>query len=234
MKNLIFITLTTLVLSANLYSQRFFVGGEASYLMPLGTLGDRYNPGNGFSLIAGEVTKEAWNWSGRFEYFRFGESNPDHMKVKRRLTVAGAQKDYDIALKSLTMEMNVYGLSANLNYDFVDLGFVRGQASLGFGVYRWENLRSEVKDTLSADTSGTGAQVFVEYLQVPENKQFDWSGGFYAGLKIDVPVYDPVSINFSGHYKGVIGELWPALALNQENVSVFQMLELKLGIKVKL
>lgn len=213
---------------------KYFIGAEASYIIPLGTLADRYAPGYGLSVTAGEVTNSSWNWSGRFEYIRFSKENEEQLNVRRRYTIGGVQKDIGIPLKSLVMDLKAFGLTANLTYDFLDFSFVKAQASVGFGIYRWENLRGTVKDSLFADTSGTGVHSFVEYLSVPENKQMDWSGGFYAGLKFDIPVYEPAGIIISSQYKGIIGELWPALALDLENVSVFQLLDTKVTVYIKL
>lgn len=232
----IFITLILIAVTTQIqYAQeKYFVGAEASYIIPLGTLSDRYDPGYGISIVAGERTNSDWNWSGRFEYIRFSEENQEKMNVRRRYTVAGEQKDFGIPVKSLVMDLKAYGLTANLTYDFLDFDFLKAQASVGFGVYRWENLRGTVKDSLFADTTGSGVPAFVEYLDVPENKQMDWSGGFYTGLKFEIPIVDPVALTVSSHYKGIIGELWPALALDKENVSVFQMLDTKVSIHIKL
>ena len=106
-----------------------------------------------------------------------------------------------------------------------------GNVNLGFGVFKWSSLREAFDDTLFVKDD-SGNDVYADYIKVPELTQGEWSGGLNAGINVGMKIFDPVWFTVGTNFKAVIGELWSALALDLENVSTFQMLEIKAGIKI--
>ncbi len=68
-------------------------------------------------------------------------------------------------------------------------------------------------------------------LKVPALKQLDWSGGFNLGLQLSSRIIEPIWLELTTNYKAIIGELWATLDLDLDNISVFQMYEVKLSLK---
>ena len=132
------------------------------------------------------------------------------------------------------MMLELIGGSADVRFRLVDAGFLKADLGLGFGMFRWRALRGAFQDSLYADTTGTGSRDLIAVVNVPALSQQDWSGGLSAGLDVDMPVVDAVSVWLSARFKLIAGELWPSLDLDLENVSTLQMMDLKLGVRVDL
>lgn len=231
MKKLLYIFTLIIVFGTvqEIFSQNehYITGANGAMYIPLGTLADRYNSSVGGSVYFGKEVSEDWSWVGKFEYFKFDKLNGDKLFVSKYVKVKGAEFLLP-PLNNLAMNFETFGLSANAGYKVYSNDFLRADLELGFGVYRWYNKRGEFN--ASIDTSGTGK---LYNLNVPENNEEDWSAGLNGGIGVDVKIYNPISFYASAHYKIIIGELWPALALDLENVSSFQMFEIKVGVRAK-
>lgn len=212
----------------------YIFGANGSYYIPFGSLAERFKPTAGGSFYFGKETSESWAWTGRAEYFKFDKGNTDELFITRKLTVNGVEGDYKMPLPALTVSMEVAGVSAQAEFDIVETNFLNLKGTFAFGLYRWFYQRSAYYDSLFVDTSGTGGMMLGEILDVPASSQTDWSGGFDFGLDVNVNVYGPVWINLGGRYKAVIGEVWPALDLDLENISTFQMFDVRGGIRIKI
>jgi len=117
----------------------------------------------------------------------------------------------------LDLDLRIYGGGVQTYYALLPGGgaiqpFVTG----GIGLYRWFALR--------------GSYQLAEGF-VPERRQSDWSWGMNAGLGVTVRILSALSFSLNIRYQLIIGELWPALALQLENVSGMQMLENQLMLR---
>ncbi|MGE5363291.1 MAG: hypothetical protein ACM3SM_04110 [Bacteroidota bacterium] len=216
---------------------KFVAGAGASMLFPIGTLHDRYNPAAGGSFYFGKQVSENWTWVGKAEYYKFTELNKDKLSIKRIVdyTRNGTEysKDFVIPLDKIDMELEVAGASVNAKANLYDADIFRSNLDMGFGMYRWKNYIAPYKDTMYVTVPGMENRLVAEVLNVPGNTQVDWSGGLNLGLEAEVRLFEPVWFSAGASYKVVIGELWPLLSLDLENVSAFQMFEIKAGIKAE-
>ena len=229
-----FILLPFLIfISVNLLAQDkiYFAGSSGSYFIPVGSLSYRFKPDGGFSLFAGYKSSESWEWFGKFEYLSFMKENRDKLKLKRNVNLGGSEEILEFDLPKLETDLKIYGLSANANAKILNFDFFRSDLTFGFGIYRWESGRSGYFDTLRVERSGVTYDAVI--LKVPPLKQLDWSGGFNVGINLSTKIISPIWFEVNANYKAVIGELWTTLDLDLENVSVFQMYEIRAGLKAR-
>jgi hypothetical protein len=209
------------------------VTAYGSWNAPIGALSERFLSAPGavlqFALKQGNP-----QWGGSLEYLEFTRENTEKLSLTRSVTdtASGTDQTYALPLPLLGMSLKAWGVTANASVGIWTDEFIETRVSVGFGIYYWKSFRSEYYDTLKVQ-SASGPLV-AEVLAVPENRQEDWSGGFSLGVDLSVRVVHPVSIVAGGRYRAIIGELWPALALDLENVSTFQMVELRAGLSVDL
>jgi len=222
-----------ILFSMNLFAQDkiYFAGLSGSYFIPVGSLSYRFKPDGGFSLFAGYKSSESWEWFGKFEYLSFMKENRDKLKLKRNVNLGGSEEILEFDLPKLETDLKIYGLSANANAKILDFDFFKSDLTFGFGIYRWESGRSGYFDTLRVERSGVTYDAVI--LKVPPLKQLDWSGGFNVGINLSTKIIDPIWFEVNANYKAVIGELWATLDLDLENVSVFQMYEIRAGLKAR-
>jgi len=234
MKFSFIILILSLFISAEFISaQNFFAGAEGSYLIPVSGLADRFMPAPGYAVFFGKEVSPQWKWSGKLEYLDFDKINKDNYSIKRKYLVNSVEKDITLNLPDTTWELSIIGLSANADYNLMKTDFLNINIGFGFGVYRWESTIGSYNDSLYY-TDETRNQALVEVLKIPAEKQLDWSGGFSAGVNIDVHLYGPLWFNAGANYKNIVGELWAILSLDMENISTFQMFQTKAGLFIKL
>jgi long-subunit fatty acid transport protein len=143
------------------------------------------------------------------------------------------ERDIQLSLQDTTRELTSVGLSANADYNIMKSDYLNISLGFGFGLYRWESSLGSYHDSLYyRDESGT--EMLVEILKIPSVKQVDWSGGFNAGVNVDLHVFGPLWLNLGANYKNIVGEMWAVLSLDMENVSTFQMFQTKAGLFVRL
>lgn len=212
---------------------KFIAGISGSLIIPSGSLSQRFEPALGGAIYFGKEVSSQWTWTGNIEYFKLDKENRDKLFIKRKIEVGGEEKEFNAALPNLELELEAAGISANAEYKFLSLSLLDARFSFGFGVYRWYNFRSAYRDSVFSDTTGNGDLKLLEVLNVVSDSQVDWSGGFNAGLDLNFLLLDPFIINLSGRYKAILGELFPALSLDLENVSTFQMFEIKAGFRFR-
>jgi len=222
-----------ILFSMNLFAQDkiYFAGLSGSYFIPVGSLSYRFKPDGGFSLFAGYKSSESWEWFGKFEYLSFMKENRDKLKLKRNVNLGGSEEILEFDLPKLETDLKIYGLSANANAKILDFDFFKSDLTFGFGIYRWESGRSGYFDTLRVERSGVTYDAVI--LKVPPLKQLDWSGGFNVGINLSTKIIDPIWFEVNANYKAIIGELWATLDLDLENVSVFQMYEIRAGLQAR-
>ncbi|MBU2446722.1 MAG: hypothetical protein KJ666_14290 [Bacteroidetes bacterium] len=213
-------------------SNSFVIGANGSMFTPIGSLTNRFLSTYGGSVYFGQNVSQNWIWTAKLEYLNFNKENSDKLFITRKITVQDKEQTFKLPLPKLTMDLKIYGLSAQAQYNLFNYSFLSTDLSFGFGIYRWESSRSSYYDTLRADTSG--GLIDIAILKVPEIKQQNWSGGLSLGLDVDVKIIDPIWINFGAHYKAIIGELWATLSLDLENISTFQMFDVHIGLKARL
>jgi hypothetical protein len=229
------LTIIVILFSFKTNAQNDFVfGANGSYFIPFGSLAERLEPTIGGSFYFGMETSENWTWIGRVEYFKFDKENKEKLFLKRKLTVNGIESDYEIPLPDLKISLEIAGISAAAEYKVIETNFMNVKATFGFGLYKWFSKRSAYYDSLYIDTTGAGDFKLAEILNVPANSQTEWSGGFDLGFDVNVNVYGPIWITTGARYKTVVGEIWPALDLDLENISTFQMFDIRAGVRVKL
>ena len=103
---------------------------------------------------------------------------------------------------------------------------------VGFGFYNWENSRGKYNDSLFVRSVVSGNLIKVADLAVPENRQTDWSGTLNLGCELNVKMINPVWLTLGADYKLIIGELWPSLDLDLENVSGMQFVSFRGGVRI--
>lgn len=228
----LFIILSIIIITTSIQSQnKYFVGASANYNIPVGMLSNRLEPAPGFLIYFGKQTSQDWVWTGKLEYFKLTDVNKKEMKKFVKSDVLGPIKTFEFPLPKIKMDLTVAGLTAETKYNFLKSDFVDANVNLGFGFYYWEHFRSDYKDSLFVDSTGNRTLVLVEVLNVPSLRQKDWSGGVNFGLDFVFNLFEPFSLNLSANYKIIIAELWPTLALNLENVSGLQFLDLRAGVR---
>lgn len=218
--------------SSFIYSQEYFAGAEGSFFMPVSGLADRFNSTPGFAVYFGKEISPQWKWTGKLEYIKYDKINKDNYSIKRLIDVNNIETEVSLPLQDTTRELSIIGASANADYNLFRTDFIKISAGFGFGIYRWESSLGSFHDSLYYNENGN--QILVEVLKIPPVKQLDWSGGFTAGINIDVNIYGPVWFNAGANYKNIMGELWSVLSLDMENVSTFQMFQVKAGFYVGL
>lgn len=221
---------------SNVFAQKdsYKISFQASYLLPIGTFADRFDATTGGAISFGKQISEEWTWSGIVEYFKFGDTNEDNLNKTFEAEIGGEPQLFTVPLEDLDMEFESYGLAVEAKYHALNYGFLKADMHAAFGFYHWENVRGAYYDSVMVDTTGTGELVKIWNFEVPENKQEDWSGVFTIGADLDVKLFEPVWFTINANYKLIIGELWPALALDLENVSGIQMFQIRSGLKVTL
>ena len=215
-------------------SDRWSVGAAADYHIPIGGLGDRFLPAWGGTVRIGIPTGTSARWSAVFEYAKFDRLNSEKLSLLRTVDVGGGTRTFEFPLGDLDMTLELVGASADVRFRIVDAEYLRADIGLGFGMFRWSGFRGAYQDSLFADTTGTGTQDLIAVVNVPALSQQDWSGGFSAGVDVDVPVVSPVTLWAGARFKLIAGELWPSLDLDLENVSTFQLIDIKIGLRVDL
>ncbi len=213
-------------------SEKLYVEAYGTFFLPTGTLADRFKNGMGGTFSIGYPSGDNWIISGKFDVARLKE-NRDKFILNKKIVVNNVEKVYSVPLTSLTTDLNFYGLSVNASYKIFQNNIFNSTANAGFGIFYWTSLRSAYFDTLRVDTGGSSL-VNLAIIKVPELRQDDWSGGFNAGVDFGVKIIEPVWIKFGASYKIIIGELWPSLEVNLDNISTFQMFEFKAGLQIVL
>lgn len=233
MKRILFVTAFIILFSIFIVPQSSgFIGGvNISSYIPFGSLSNRFEHTFGGSFFFGKQLSDKWAWFGKVEYFKFDKLNEDKLFINRDVIINSNVKNFTIPLQQLKMKMEIFGVSANADLSVFRTEILEGNLNFGFGIFWWRNFRETFDDSLFVKDDN-GNDVFADYIKVPELIQGEWSGGFNAGANVAVKLIEPVWITLGANYKAIIGELWAALALQMENVSTFQMIDSKIGIKV--
>lgn len=214
-------------------NKNWIVGANANYNIPVGELANRLEGNFGGLIYAGKKTDSKWTWLGKLEYFKLTDVNTEKMFKFVKAEINNISTDYKFNLPLLKMDLSVAGLGVEARYNLFSNEIFETDLNFGFGFYHWEHNRSAYFDSLFVDTSGTGNLLLVEVLDVPALSQKDWSGGINLGADFNIVFFEPLSFNFGINYKLIIGELWPTLSLNLENVSGMQFIDLRAGFRVK-
>ncbi|MBN2572041.1 MAG: hypothetical protein JXA68_07935 [Ignavibacteriales bacterium] len=229
------ISLFVLLSFAKIFAQEgsFIIGADGAYYLPFGGLGDRFNGTIGGSFFLGEQVSNDWTWIGKIEYLKYSDLNKDAMF--KSVTVPELNNEvFEIPLPKLKMSLEVFSLSAEAEYKLFDLDFMQTYVNLGFGFYKWAFSRGEYYDSLFVDSLGTGKMMKVDELKVIALNLKDISGGFNFGFDLDFPITKNILFTLATNYKMIIASIWATLALDLEEVSGFQMIEFRSGIKLRL
>jgi hypothetical protein len=235
-KTIIFLTvLLAIALFArenNAQSSKFSAGVEGSYLSPIGTLADRWKATPGGSIYFGVQTSNKWTWGGKIEYFKYSDQNTDKLFISSTQTVNSKSYTYTVPVTGLSQRLEIFGLAADAKYNIIRNKIIEANVDVEFGIYNWTYKRNG-HDSLNFNaTINDTVYRFTAFSNMVANSQTDWSGGFSIGLEAVVKVFDPVEITLAGSYKNIVGELWPAMIYNMQNVSTFQMYDCKAGIRI--
>lgn len=221
------------ILTISIFAQdKFSAGAGFAYLMPVGELSNRFNPGIGTSVFFSKDVSSSWTWTGKLEYMVFDKINEDKMQTKREILIETDSRTFVYQIKNLKMDLKAFGASVQADYSFFKNSFLESKINIGFGIYKWNFSRGSYTDSLFApDTAGVNK--LQELLVVPALDQEDWSGTFNVGAELDVQIYDPVRFGISVNYKNILGELWSTLKLDFENVASMQMIEFKATLRAR-
>jgi len=236
MKKIINIYIFVLIMiSSSIYSQEeYFFGANANYLIPIGSFSNRFENSVGTTIYFGKKISTDFSWVGKLDYMKFDKLNNEKLSKKVSAEINDVKLFYNIPLEKLEMEFEAIGLLAEAKWGLVNSSFGEISLAIGFGFYQWESFRSSYIDTISVIPSEGDSPIVIKEFNVPENNQKDWSGGINLGLAADINIIGPLQFNIGGYYKIIIGELWPALSLDIENVSGIQMLNISAGLKYSL
>ena len=184
---------------------QWHLAAQYQYSLPAGALKAWFSPSpQSYALAAGYGDPENWMYSIRLENMLYDKPNT------KELT-------YD----DLHMQLEILGASLEGRYTLTAWSGLRPFLLWEVGLYRWRVVRG----SYSINDPATGGETLV-----PERNQSEWSWGFSAGLGTDFLIIKNLALNAGLRYRMVVGELWPALALELENVSVFQMAVFSTGL----
>ncbi len=236
MKKYLFFILAVLSAVPSLRAQSgAFVAGIAGVAeMPVGSLSDRFKPAAGGMIYAGQRTSPDWAWVGKFEYLELRTMNANRLFKTVKLQEGGGTQEYRVPLPGLAMRFRASGFTAEAITNLVRWSPLELNGHLGFGFYNWEFSRDAYNDSLFVVSTVTGLTTKAATLAVPDNQQSDWSGSINLGVDLGVVIAGPVSLTVGADYRLIIGELWPALDFDMENVSGIQMVTVRGGLKVEL
>lgn len=231
-KKLLF--LIVLLITTFDYAQRnrYEFGLAPSYEIPIGNLSSRFKPAIGLNFNIKVYENESWKWFGVFQYTHFNKPNYDKL-IKKVEVQNGLDKElYDFPLKlNLSLETTLLLLEAN--YFIYKNQFFNSNIIFSFGFTNWTYKREQYKDSLLIKINNSNLTTNISTLDVPSNSQTDWSGTILFGINSSINVVNNIDIYLQTNYKLIIGELWPALSLDMENVSGLQTISLILGLKAK-
>lgn len=185
-----------------------FIKPQYQYIQPVGSLNQWFKGSTtSYALALGWGGSHNWQYSINFEVLPFNEPNKDRLKyddLSLKLEITGSSVTGQYFLRPAERGLNPYLL-------------------WNIGVYRWFAERgSYIITDENADES----------ILVPGRNQNDWSWGFSIGAGSDIYKFKNLILSTGIKYRIIIAELWPALALDLENVSGMQMLIGKIGISV--
>ena len=171
---------------------------QYQYSMPSGALQAWFSPSTkSYAFAIGYGDPDTWNYNIRIESMLLDKPNTDKLTYK-----------------DLHLRMEILSAALEGRYTVIPSSLFRPYLLWEAGLYRWFAERG----SYTIDDPATGGEVLV-----PERNQSEWSWGFSAGLGTDVFVLDQLAVGINLKYRLIVGELWPALALELENVSVFQL-----------
>lgn len=234
MKKIKFLLIASLFVST-LFAQKdsFIIEANGNYYLPTGALADRFNGTFGGSFYLGKQVSQKWTWLAKFEYFKMTDINKDKLVRKVNYDFNDITQTAEIPLTKMNMDLTVAGLSVEARMKVLATDFFESDINIGFGFLYWDNNRGEYFDSLYVTPNDT-TQVLVDVLQVPSQSQMDWNGALNLGINFSVKIFEPVWFNTGANYKLIIGELWPALSLDIENVSGMQFFDFRAGFQIRL
>jgi hypothetical protein len=176
------------------------LSAQYQYIQPVGSLNGWFaGTPRSLALSIGHNDGSAWQYQWRLEAKRFSEENRDKL-----------------VHKNLGLALDLFGAGMESQYQLSQWGqFLRPYVLVDIALYRWFSERAALD--ISDPENGS-------VINVPGRNQKDWSWALGAGFGIHFYPIKPLSLSLNLRYRLVIGELWPALALELENVSGFQML----------
>ncbi len=228
----ILVSLASLSAMAQVGMGALAIGAEGFYTLPIGGLDARFTQGMGGALLLRDAAGSGQKWGFRLEYLAFRESDQKSLSIERKRDIGAGSQDFSVPLSGVTMSLSSIGFLVTSTHPVLQEGSFGMDLGYGFGFYRWRYDRSALSDTVMVDSAGTS--VAIDILDVPSLSQQDWSGGFEAGFDIRLDATESVWISLSGRYRLIIGELWPTLDLDLENVSGMQMVDIRLGLHARL
>jgi hypothetical protein len=218
-------------------AQSVIAGGGILNHIPVGGLRDRYENSAGGSAYVGQMVNANWTWVGKIDYAQFTKLNTPQYKGTVSYVVGKTSQALNFPLDAslLSMKLTTTGFIAEAKYNIVRSRLLESNMNFGFGFTYWEQIRKAYTDTIMVDTSVGAVGKFAGFpFSVVENKQTDWSGTINVGVEAVVKILPSLSVVAGADYKMIIGELWPMLAMHQENVSGMQMIIVRGGIRFDL
>lgn len=213
-------------------SSGFIVSADGIGIVPVGELSKRFKQTIGITFSARESHYNNPRWGGFIEYAKLDDENREKLFIKRKDTLNGIARDLTLPLGAFNMEFEYFGLGVTANYSIISSTLFDLNGRISFGIYNWRFSREAYFDTIKVDT-GSVSPVFktIDIIRVPSSMQRDWSGGIDVGLETDIVAFSPFIVSAGVRYKVLLTELWPALALDMENVSGLQTAHFTVGLK---
>jgi opacity protein-like surface antigen len=188
---------------------RFSARLDAQFVQPVFGLADRFSAFPSGALALGYETDARTHWELRLTFLNFPQS------ATPALAFDPAERDVDASLIGVGLE--VVGGGIHVERRLREAARFLPYVSIGGGFYHW-------KETRAAYDHG---EIFLTPLE-----RSQWSGGLTGGLGLEYVLSPMISLTTAADYNLIFGELWPTLAVGLENVSTFQFVSARLGVRV--
>jgi hypothetical protein len=216
----------------NAQSSGIVISADGIGIVPIGELSKRFKHTIGYAVSVRESHYNNPRWGGFIEYANMDDENREKLFIKRKDTLNGIARDLVLPLGKIDMQFEYFGLGVTANYSIISSSIFDLNGRVTFGIYNWKFSRAAYFDSIKVDT-GSVSPVFktIDVIRVPSSMQRDWSGGIDVGLETDIVAFSPFILSAGVRYKVLLTELWPALALDMENVSGLQSAHFTVGLK---
>ncbi len=192
----------------------YTVGASGFAALPTAGLADRFGVG------AGGAVRFGWGMGA----VRYGVSVEAAALPKgsvRMLTEPDQNRPATVDLDRLELSFSTVGAAFSVERGLGRIGPAEPYLTASAGLARWRGVRGAYADSTST-------------LDLPELSQTGTSGRFSAGAGVLVPLGDRFSLTVGAEYAVTMGELWPTLSLGLDNVSTFQMVTPRLGLRYRI
>jgi hypothetical protein len=183
------------------------VSAGSEYSTPVGGLSEWFKPAFSYSISIGKQHSEQWHLEGMLTYSRYDEENLSGYPEGR-----------------LDLFLEHTGILLNAKYDLKTWGIFHSYWNMGGGLYHWKGIRGRIDPDVNMEPV---------IPLIEKNVLQEWNWGFRSGIGIGTRLMKNFTVDVSGYYRFIVGDLWPTLQphIELEGVSGFQSLNLELEFR---